>query len=164
MPDNSNGTTFEERYWARVDKRGPDECWPWTGCDNGRGYGYVKHNGKVKTVHRLSYEMANGPIPEGDGHHGICVCHSCDNRICQNPAHLFLGTHGDNMSDKASKGRAASMPGTDNPNVKLTDDQVNEIREHYDYGEFTQKEIAEYYGVDRKLIHNIVYYKTWRHI
>lgn len=97
--------SLEERFWQRVDKRAPDECWEWIAGRTKAGYGYITAGprGSQRHVyaHRLSYELAHGPIP--DGKH---VCHRCDNPPCCNPAHLRLGTHADNMADMKAKGRA----------------------------------------------------------
>jgi hypothetical protein len=93
----TRGKTFAERFWARVDRRGPDECWPWLGNVNRQGYGTV-HTGsrvdgnvKTKQAHRVAYELTNGPIPEG-----LEPDHLCRNRACQNPAHLEAVTHREN--------------------------------------------------------------------
>lgn len=96
------GDSFLERFWARVDVRGPDECWVWTGGRNSREYGVVWPRGSTNIgAHRLSWELANAvPIPAG-----LFICHRCDNPPCVNPAHLFLGTHQDNMRDAIAKGR-----------------------------------------------------------
>ena len=86
-----------ERFWDRVDKKGPDECWEWFGQKNPKGYGYVKPYG---LTHRFSYELHTGEKP-GE----LFVCHSCDNPPCVNPAHLWLGTVTDNQRDAKAKGR-----------------------------------------------------------
>lgn len=91
---------LETRIWAKVDKRGPDECWPWTGWAVG-GYGKFKLRGKTLQATRLVWSVANGvPFPEG-----MLACHSCDNPICCNPAHIWAGTHLENMRDMHRKGR-----------------------------------------------------------
>lgn len=65
-----------------------------------RGYGIMRVRGKVLKTHRIAWELANGPIPDG-----LSVCHSCDNPPCCNVEHLFLGTHADNMADMIAKKR-----------------------------------------------------------
>ncbi len=92
----------DDSFWSRVDRREPDECWPWLGARRGRmGYGLFgfKHRRAVP-AHRMAYLLSKGDIPKG-----MFVCHSCDNPPCCNPAHLWLGTHADNMADRHAKGR-----------------------------------------------------------
>lgn len=86
------------RFWRKVKRGPPDECWPWTGRRGGRGYGRVGSCG----AHRLAWELTNGAIPAG-----LWVLHRCDNPPCVNPSHLWLGTHADNMADMRAKGRSA---------------------------------------------------------
>lgn len=95
--------TSAERFWERVDKRGSNDCWNWTGATRGNPkneYGVVWNGKKNIAAHRFSYELVNGPIPKG-----MFACHKCDNTFCVNPKHIFIGTHTDNMRDKIKKGR-----------------------------------------------------------
>lgn len=99
---------LEKRFWKHVDKKGENECWNWVGAKSGGRKGVygcinVGHNGQRPVndyAHRVSYEMSVGKIPEG-----MFVCHICDNPICVNPKHLFLGTAQDNTNDMIQKGR-----------------------------------------------------------
>ena len=83
---------------TKIDDNG---CWNWLGAKDPDGYGRACYMNKTPMAHRLSYQFSKGLIPEG-----MCVCHTCDNRACINPLHLWLGTHQDNMDDKKNKGRA----------------------------------------------------------
>lgn len=75
-------------------------CWEWQGPQHTKGYGLMSYRNKQSRVHRVTYTIAVGAIPAGQ-----MVCHTCDNRTCCNPAHLFLGDAGDNVRDCAAKGR-----------------------------------------------------------
>lgn len=130
-----------ERFAAKVDRSGgPEACWPWTGTTCGStGYGklYVAR-GSIVGAHRVSYEIHCGPIPDG-----LFVLHRCDNRRCVNPAHLFLGTHIDNMADMVAKGRSTRGPtrpefirrGDAHHGSKITEAQVAAARTRRAAGE-----------------------------
>jgi hypothetical protein len=94
----------EERFWPKVERRGPDECWLWLGAAVPEGYGRFCVSGRpLIPAHRFAYSLATGtPL---DAMIGLEVLHSCDNPPCVNPAHLSLGTRQDNMQDASRKGR-----------------------------------------------------------
>ena len=147
------------RFWSKVDKT--SDCWEWTGSKNSKGYGQLNINGEPVLAHRLSWEMAFGKIPVGTGYHGECVLHKCDNPGCVNPAHLFLGTNLDNVSDMISKGRKVILKGSQ-LSTKLSDDQVRNIRSNR--GISSQRELAREYGVSKSTINSIQMGGTWKHL
>lgn len=85
-------------------------CIEWQGHSDPKGYGRFSAKGEI-LAHRLAYRMHNGPIPDG-----YMVLHRCDNRLCVNPQHLFVGDNQANMDDMVRKGRSVKRYGTDNPN------------------------------------------------
>jgi len=150
--------SLQECFWSKVDKRGTDDCWEWQGSINSRGYGTISVNSKTKRAHRVSWELTHGPIPEG-----LCVCHRCDNPICVNPSHLFLGTHTDNMRDMIQKGRDihdVGPRGEKNGQCKLTKQDVHTIR-CFLRAKYIQREIAEAYRVSRGTINAIATGRNW---
>jgi len=92
---------IEQAFWNRVDKRGPEDCWPWTGSATRTGYGRLYHRGKTWVATRLSWQIANN----ADWPQGLIACHACDNPPCVNPAHIWPGSYRDNQMDSIAKGR-----------------------------------------------------------
>lgn len=154
-------------FWDRTIPEPNMGCWLWLGAfwELG-GYGQVRRDGRVRAAHRLAYELAVGPIPDG-----LLVCHRCDVRACVNPGHLFLGTYQDNMDDMARKGRKVVLRGDRNgmrkhperahrfwgesgPNAKLKEAEVREIRRRLRAGE-RQPVLAADFGVSRSNISRI---------
>lgn len=145
------------RHFNRRVVRGPN-CWGWRGYADKDGYGTVKHAGRPLRAHRFSWEIHNGPIPEG-----LCVCHKCDNPGCVRPDHLFLGTSADNMHDRDAKGRCA-FTGTRNPHAVLTAAIANAIRAKYTGAYGQQASLAREYGVDYRTVSAIIGNKIWKQI
>ncbi len=145
--------TFEERFNHYHTKT--PTCWNWTGSTHIQGYGRIKKNGVDMLAHRASWEIHNGPIPPG-----MCVCHKCDNPPCVNPAHLFLGTHQDNMADRDAKGRNVHAWGERAGSAKLTWVKVAEIRKLK--GVVSQRAVAKQFGVTQCTISCIQSGKTWK--
>ncbi len=146
--------TLFERLWDKVLKT--ETCWIWQGSLKQNGYGQISENRKKLYPHRVSYIFHKGLIPEN-----MNVCHSCDNRRCVNPQHLFLGTQADNMNDMNNKGRHAR--GTKTNMSKLTDIQVIEIRSKYSSG-IKNAVLCKEYGVSHSTIHRVVHNKLWIHV
>ena len=141
----------EQRFWQKVDRRGADECWLWTGT-RVRGYGRFRSIG----AHRVSLELALGrSVGEG-----LDVLHRCDNPPCVNPAHLFEGTHAENMRDAVAKRRFPF--GERSPKARLTTAQVRAIKAMV--GTHRQIDVAVRFGVSPAAIGSIWHGRTWRWI
>jgi len=132
-----------ERFWSKVDRRGEDECWKWRGVPTDKGYGRVNVRGRYLYAHRLAYALTQGDPGKME------VCHRCDNPLCCNPRHHWLGTQSDNAADMVTKGRSAA--GENHSQAKLTAEAVQAIRESSSY----QREIARQHGVSFTTVHQI---------
>ena len=132
----------EQRFWEKVDRRGPDECWLWTAALTSTGYGALRPEGQrvgpVVKAHRYSAELAGLDI---EGRH---VLHSCDNPPCVNPAHLRPGTDADNVADMVARGRIPR--GAARGTAKLRESDIPRIRDLRTSG-LMYREIAAEYGV-----------------
>jgi len=150
------------RFQSRIAKGAPNECWEWQSYTFGSlGYGCFKAFYEGWGAHRVAYYLCYGEDP-GE----LCVCHLCDNPVCCNPSHLWLGTPADNIRDMREKGRSRGKDekGEKNPLAKLTDKKVKEIRKLHTTGNYTQTQLAKKYGVSIVAIHYVVKRKTWTHI
>lgn len=148
--------TIEEALWAYSTASAPEDCWEWTGTVVG-GYGTLTYKGKSWLAHRLSYTIHFGEFAAE-----LCVCHRCDNPLCVNPNHLFLGTRADNNLDKMQKNRHVAANGERNGGHRLTADDVREIRRLHSEG--TQNaELAKQFGVGKSTISSITLRRSWKH-
>lgn len=129
-------------FWAKVDKREPTECWPWTGAVTTHGYGSVKFQQRYRGAHRLAYILTHGEPA---------------NRLCCNPTHHFLGTLTDNMRDMVAKGRKAT---------KLKPEDVREIRRILAGRKYRGriKDLKQRFGISATQIFTIRDGKQWEHI
>lgn len=182
----------EERFWSKVNRKGEDDCWPWTGGRTPSDYGRfaIKQNGKwcMEEAHRISYALAN---PDEDISQKV-IRHRCDNPPCQNPKHLLSGTHADNAADAKQRGRLSVgdrhysrqrpeaiqrgenhwshrhpewvSQGEKNGTAKLTAAQVKEMRQLYATGQYIYDDLALIYGINRGACHAAVTKITWKHL
>ena len=152
-----------ERFWEKVDVRGPDECWEWQACRQKPGYGRFSPRSRVvTTAHRYAYELAYGPVGPG-----MVVRHHCDNPPCVNPRHLAIGTDRDNHLDARGRGRWVPPPhsrGEGMPSAVLTDEAVRQIRARYVPRKVSQYQLAAEFGVSKTTIGAVLSGKTWRHV
>ena len=157
MGSRSLGRSLAERFWEKVKKgRG---CWVWQASVFQSGYGQISDStsGKRKNrrSNRVAWELTNGPILDD-----LHVLHHCDNRLCCNPKHLFLGTVQDNMRDRNVKGREAH--GEWNGMARLTNKKVRWIRRVYP--KETACALATRFGVSRSTIYHVLSRESWRHV
>ncbi len=156
LPELSERTIA--RFWSHVDRKGPDECWPWTAGFN--KYGYPQFGAdpinRAMRGNRIAYFLHHGvdPFPQN-------VLHKCDFKPCCNGAHYFLGLNKDNSKDRDAKGRTAK--GEQINSAKLTDEIVATIRHRMDAGE-RGRHLAKEYGVAPATISMILNRKTWKHV
>ncbi len=151
-------------FWSRVDTRGPDDCWPWTAAKS-MGYGAMQIGSKSdKTAmmtrsHRIAFFLAHGRWPDPYGLHD---CPGGDNRLCCNPAHIFEGSHTDNIADMVAKARQSR--GSTHGAAKLTNDDVIEMRRRHADGGVSHTALAMEYGVCRSEVSMIVSRRRWMHV
>lgn len=137
-----------ERFMEQVDA---PECWIWKGVIGNTGYGSLRVKDKNNSTHRLSWELFHGPIPNG-----LFVLHTCDNKRCVNPQHLFLGTQLANRRDSITKGRSRK-------GAILTEDLVAALRrEARGKRRFTYTGIGRQLGASSTIIRNAVIGKKWQ--
>jgi hypothetical protein len=153
----SRSQTAEERFDSRYSVA-PNGCWIWHGTISagrrGMGYGELRVHSKITKAHRYSYMRFTGPIPEGR-----LICHHCDNPLCVNPAHLFVGTQQDNMDDMAAKGRNNQPRGERSGRTYLSNDDVLAIWKSK--GRLWPREAARLYRASIATVANIRSGRTW---
>lgn len=145
-----------ERFTAKYSIDAASGCWTWVAGTNGAGYGLIRPGGKAprELAHRISWILFKGPIHSDGSYHGICVLHRCDNTLCVNPEHLFLGTNADNIRDSQNKQRRGR---------KLTAEKVQNIMRRLSEGEAVRK-LARENGVNRTTVKKIKARRYWKHM
>lgn len=133
-------------------------CWLYQRGLSGKGYGIISIKDRAVQAHRVAYELRRGPIPEG-----LCVLHKCDVPRCINPDHLFLGTLGENNTDREQKGRSADRKGEANTRSKLTNEQIVSIIRDCE-GELSQAAVGRKYGISQQTVSKIVRRLRWAHV
>lgn len=164
-----------DRFWSKVDRRGPDECWLWTAFTEG-GYGMFWLDGRPQRAPRVAWKLTHGSDPGP-----LFVLHGCDVRYpadsieyrkCVNPAHLRLGTNAENMADMARAGRSVCPAklrpevmarGEDAGKAKLTTEKVRAIRAWAAQG-ISQRDIGFLLDIEHKTAGAVLRGKTWAHV
>lgn len=151
------GQSLQARLSARSKHDPITGCILWTGVKNNKGYGRLTYESKQFSAHRVSFELAYGPINSG-----LFVLHSCDSPLCINPKHLSLGDQSENMRQASERGRCrgGSMQGEQHHKAKLTEKDIVSIRQ--DSRSCT--ELANKYNVSIGTISSIKTFRTWRHV
>ena len=165
-----NYETWVRKFWERVVKRGPDECWLWTGrrANTRQRYGRVQWKGVLIPAHRVAYELTYGPTD------APLIRHTCDTEDCVNPRHLIPGTVAQNNADCIERGRAKPPTGEGHGNSKLTDNAVRDIRcratrvvggaHRLEPGKVAHAVLAKEYGVSKATISMALNGVQWKHI
>lgn len=143
-------------FWEKVDVKGESDCWNWM-AGTCQGYGHVRCGNKIKKAHRVAYEDKVGPVPDGK-----ILMHTCDNRICCNPAHLKAGTIADNNKDRDTKGRQVALSGEQHARSRLNEKAVKQIRKLQSKHAAEKRRLAEKLGVDVVTVGDVMRGKTWR--
>lgn len=144
--------SLTERFLEKVIKD-QSGCWLWNGAHGGRGRPRMWNGKKAEYAARVSYELYKGNI------NNLYVCHTCDNGLCVNPDHLFLGTAADNSKDMANKNR--STKGSKNKHAKLNENDILDIKHRRLVLKQQVNYIAKHYNVERRTITRIIHNQTW---
>jgi hypothetical protein len=141
-------------FWRKVDRGDTDECWEWQASVAGGGYGHYIYEGEDYRAHRFAYEL------EHEDPQDKLVLHRCDNRVCVNPDHLYLGDYTDNLNDAYERTRDP-LKGEENPATSLSEQEVGEIKWLLENTDETQEQIAKLYPAGQSTISHISSGKTW---
>lgn len=144
------------RFWSKVKKT--KYCWEWQASTDTSNYGLFRFKGKLQKAHRFSYFLHFGVSNE------LCVLHKCDNTLCVNPDHLFLGTRKENNEDRDRKNRHIKFLGSGHPCAKLTDSDIIAIRREHDLGSSNKKEMAVKYKINYAHLCRIIRRASWKHL
>jgi hypothetical protein len=148
---------LENRFWSKVEKT--DKCWNWTAHISTNGYGTLKVNGKQEQASRIAWILTYGIIP-----YSLLICHSCDNRACVNPSHLFIGTQRDNIMDAINKGRFTPLKsGELHHSAKLTIPEVKKIKSLLKSG-VNKSVIAKQFNITSRNIRFMELGRCWANI
>lgn len=161
-PKNRKQKTITERFWSKVTVGATDACWLWGGAVSSSGYGVFQRGkrGELLTrAHRFSYELHYEPIPPK-----LLVMHSCNNKLCVNPAHLSVGTHTDNIIAAWKDGLRKSSKHIGEVNRKLTDELVKDLIHKHKARPLPLKHYASALKVSISCISSILTGKTWKHL
>lgn len=163
----ANSEAGRARFWRKAKVGNPNECWPWLSLvfNDGENYGQVKFGVGSKDqyivhkfrAHRVAYFLTHGILPDD-----MCVCHTCDNPICVNPTHLFLGTNRKNIQDRNNKQRDAK--GERHGMHKLTEEQVLEIRKIYSSQKISLSALGRAFGISHTHVSFIIKRQSWKHV
>lgn len=153
----SKGKSLRQRFEEKVDKLSDSECWLWKAYIHPSGYGVIRSGDGMEFSHRISWKLEYGDIPDG-----LYVLHTCDNRACVNPSHLFLGTYKDNAVDRDNKKRG-SIPNNKGSNHGLSKLVENDVV-YILTSDASSKELAIKYGISPKTINKIRRRKSWKHV
>lgn len=146
------------RFWEKVDIRDKDSCWNWKAGVNSKGYGQFRFQKKMCLATRMALVFTDGEVPDD-----LCVLHKCDNPLCVNPEHLYIGTMKDNAQDREIRGRGNHCKWEGHHKAKLTIKQVKEIRSRKLTGELMCS-LAKEFGVQSSAVEKICKNRTWRGI
>jgi len=153
------GITLEERFWHRIKKQDDHECWEWQKKINVNGYGSstikLPDGQTLRGAHRMAYYYTHKIVPR------LQILHTCDNRKCCNPRHLYEGTTQDNINDKVTRGRQAR--GEMMANSKLQDKYIPILRQRFANGE-SIKDLATEYNIDYSTMWKVVTCRSYKHI